>query len=330
MDDIGVLPFDLAKYPFQSIEHYKSLSIAARVELDTEPYMSMIRLIFDKSFTNEEKIEPFLNAFNQPYPGGDGRSYLQILVEDYMQRGLSVAGVLGHPEDRLTDSPRFTACLAYNLAASYGTEFAKDIGLVVGGPLKFETYMGIPIDEALTTGFDAYYTMTKSDNTDIYLKQAGLTQEEFEEISSFMNLGMGRQLKSDVRPKKPNEDGTIAHGRIVNLNPTATRADITRDQDGRIESVTLAPVGLNTARLTSGVEAYWPAVVIGDEIKLGPFMPVKKLPRGTNKELRAYHSLQQVENAMDIVVQLIDQTLRQDGVANYKRQTEPAEPASIV
>ena len=324
MDDIGRLPFNPLEFPFQNINHHKSFSMAAQHDIDPEAYLALMNYNLSRSFSDEHKFQEFINEITKPYPypGGNGRSFIEVLADDYLRGGLSVAATLGHPEDRLTDSPRFVCGLAYGLGSTYGLEFAKDLGLVAGAPLKFETYKDNSVDTMLTVQSDVYYTATQSKNTEKYRQRAGLSAEELQEIYTFMNLGVGRTIMQDVRPKKPQDDGLMPHGKLVVFNPTATRADIVCRPDGQPVSITLPSVQENTARLMASFQAYWPVVVLGDHIKLGPIIPISPLPKHHARPVQNIYSLQRVEDSMDIVAGLANQILKQDGVAVYKRNTQ--------
>src|ERR1035437_1695996 len=132
--DIGLLPF--GGHGFQAIDHPKTLGFASQHEVALDPYKELLRYNLGKSFSDESKMEAFLHSMAQEYPyaGGNGRNFTQVLA-GFMSQGIGTAAILGHPEDRLTDSPRFMVNVALNLAEGYGMLYAKDLGLVAGAPL---------------------------------------------------------------------------------------------------------------------------------------------------------------------------------------------------
>jgi hypothetical protein len=320
MKDISAVSFD-PQNPVHGLGHYRSPSLASLGQLELEPYKKTLHYHLEKSFKNAELMEVFTAAFQEQYPyaGGNGRTYTEVLAEDWLSRGLNVVAVLGHPEDNLTDSPRFTAAAALNLAEIYGLSFAESLAIVAGIPLKLEQYQGHDVDSILTLSADVIYTGTKSDSTEKYRRQAGISEEELDEIYGIMNLGAAKSIMIDAKPKKDES------GKLVTMNPTAARASIKRGAGGQLESTTLASVEAVTARLVDAFQAAWVVAVVGDKIKLGPIIPLDKPAKKLPAHLRDEYHLQRVEDLMVIDTQLIDILIGKNGAATYNRITPAGE-----
>ncbi len=320
MPNIGLLPFNTARYSFMKIDHYKTLSLPNQGPVDLDNCIAIAKYHFEASFEDEANISKFLGAFEKPYPheGGNGRNYIQVVAEDYLDKGLSVAAIFGHPEDKLTDSPRFIAALFMMLTKFYEHKYIKDLGLVVGAPLKLESYSGMPINDLLSTLCDIYWAPTKSENREVYRKKAGLTEEELDEVMEFMAIGLGLALLRDTKPRKNQSD----NGKLVTVNPTGTRAKILIGADNKPQSIILPQAEANTARIISEARALWPVGVKGDEIRLGPIISTLPLPTAEfDKDTRVYLQLQELEDSLDVTCQLIDEIVGKKNVAKYDRQT---------
>jgi len=317
MKDITAVPFD-PNNPRHAINHYVSPSIASLGQVELEPYIALQEFHLSNSFEDPSKMDKFVASFDQPYPyfGGEGRSYAEVLAEDYLGRGLNVVATLGHPEDRLTDSPRFNAALALSCAKKYGLGYAASFGLVAGIPLKLEQYQGVDVDTIITLTADEYYTATDSDSVDQYMKIADVTPEERDEFYTFINLGFGRVLMRDARPK------TSGNGKLIVMNTTAKRAEIVRNTIQEVVSTKLAQIKPNTARIADAFQAAWPVAVVGDEIRLGPFIPLLG-QRPANGNFEGSFELQRAEDVIGVVTELIDDIYGKPGIASYDRQTPP-------
>lgn len=310
----------LEAHPAQELDYHKSSSMMPDAEKSAADIAEMIEGMLAMSFSDQQRARDFINAPHQAYSfeGGNGRTFLQVAIEDFLVRGKSIAALMWHPDDGLTDIPRFTGIQKAAIAREYGADYMSNVGEIASKTLTYETYLGVPVPDLLSLVGNSYFVGPQTKSAEAIRQAAGISKEEFDEMYTYINSGAGRVLLEDIR--RPQD----SRGHIIAVSPSGTRAHKQTDNKGQVEQLTTDPVTPTSARLLGHVHAYWPVGIINECIQFGPIIPLVELPKGTPKEKRTTHSLQQLEDAMELTGQQLDMIIGKR-VSFYPRTTQRGE-----
>lgn len=277
-----------------------------------EDFADDIRMRVAFSFKDPEKAQRFLTSLDRPYPDGSGRSYLEVLDQDYSSHGIGVAPLLGHLDNGLTDVPRATGLLRSSLVAAYGPKYLDAVGEVVSKTLAFETIYEAPVPETLAPFGEVAYVAPWTKSVPTILKLAGLNEADYQEIARYINNKGARPIAEALRGGK------------IRVFASGNRTTLVRDNSGNIVSGEMDPIDENAARLIGFAGVGLPIAIVNDEILAGTFMPIQKPAKELNREEKSRFMLWQVENMMDQVAELGNQIIdpgASSSLIHYSRST---------
>lgn len=289
-------------------------------------FAERIKNVVSTSFEDPANTQAFFDSLDRTYPykGGNGRSFLEVLEQDFLSQGKGVAPILAHIDKGLTDVPRVTGLLRSRLVQAYGAKYLDAVGEVASKTIAFETTYGVPAPDVLAILGNTVYVAPTTDSVEEILRRCGLSQADYDEIAAHVNGLAVFPIAGSLRSKHPDEYGEVEPGQVVVFSATGKRANITHNEAGAIDSIALDPVETNSARLISFASAVWPIAVAQDKIELGPITPINRThDRRLAKEERYTDLLAQIENAMDSVASLSNRIVSNNGrsVTSYKRIT---------
>lgn len=324
----------LLDHPSQSVDCVKTSTLLPSPELSLEELMQRIEALMTISLEDASKAHEFLNTLHRPYEfnGGQNRSTIKYAVEEYVAQGKSIAPLMVHAGDGLTDVPRFTAMVKYALAGEYGDLYLENVAEVASPTLKFEDYLEIGVPDILATVGDAYWQAPANPvATEIIRIKSGLTEEEVKELFEHIATRGARVLLRDIGKKMSDDERSKLEipsppGRIVVISPPGSRAEESKDENGKLASLTVKPVSQEAANLVQKFSAIWPVTIFNESIRLGPIIDIREPKPKDNheresREIRDYRSLQNVEDATELNVEQINSIIGKIDVARYERQT---------
>jgi hypothetical protein len=353
-----VLKFNPDEYPDQLLTHYKSVWDISPEIMTQEQRMKMLESLLRDSFKSDDKFEEFLATFQEPFEydsSGSYRSLIEVLAEDYFDKGESVAILMAHPED-LTDLPRFAGGLQLALFRKYGPKYSDKIGMVLNNSLAFETYDGKPVSTVVGFTAERYWTVPQTESTEqarlevnilqflenaqialdraieesndefIVGAEGEISEQDLRDLSIYANRGAFVALKHDVLGNKAVKPEA---GRTVLVTPYGSRADRKPAKNGRPARMTLKNITEGSSKLVGLFHAAMPAAIVGDRIKVGPIVRLEKPEASANgnskaKKAAAYENDQQnVEDVMDVVAFLLAQIIEGPIEIDQDRTTKP-------
>lgn len=289
----------------------------------TDEFAQRIKNVVSVSFESTDVARDFFASLDQPYPyaGGNGRTFLEVLEQDFLSQGKGVAPILAHIDKGLTDVPRATGLLRGRLVQKYGTRYLDAVGEVASKTIPFETIYGTDAPDVLAVLGKTIYVAPTTGSVDEILERCGLSRKDYEDITAYVNGLAVFPIAHTLRERRPNEYGETEPGQVLVFSATGKRAEITHETSGLVKSIALDTVETNSARLISFASALWPISIAQDRIELGPLMPIDRTySRSLPKEQRYTELLAQIEDGMDSVAALTDRIIGQP-VTAYKRLT---------
>lgn len=315
----------LLDHPSQSVDCVKTPTLLPSPELSLPELMQRIEALMTISLKDASKAREFLNVLHQPYEFDDGldRTIIEYVVDEYVAKGRSIAPVMVHAGDGLTDVPRFTAMIKHALAKNYDDLYLENTAEIASPTLKFEDYLEIGVPDILATIGGVYwqppgYTKT----TEIIRSKSGVTQDELDELYEHISGRGVRTLLRDIKKFKDPDTKIVKPGLIVVISPPASRADQKFNKNGDLVSLTVKPVTQQAAKPIQRFDAVWPVTIFNDSTRLGPIIDI---PEPQSRETQDEEALQMVEDAMEINVEQINSILGKKSVARYKRSTKRGE-----
>lgn len=304
----------LPEHPTQSVNCFKTDTLMPNNDIDLKGIKERIEVMFAFSLEDKTRAPMFLNALNQTYPGDEkNRSYIQYIVEEYIQKGKNIAATMIHADDGLTDVPRLTAMVKHSLISNYDDEYIEQIGEIASPTLKFEEYKGIAVPELLSlVGETLWLPPGWTENVNIVREQAGLSEEDLEELYSYIIRNGGTVLATDLRESRKS------HGRVTVISPPASRAIIKKNAQGVVTSLKPKTIQQPAADMVRRYDAEWPVTIFNECYVFGPIVDI---PKFKNPKTKAFESMQNVEDAVEINVDQINTIIGRPGVASYSRNT---------
>lgn len=307
----------LDEHPAQDIDVVKTEALIPDPSEGPEDLAHRIRQMVGMSFEgNTELAADFFRALDAPYPleGGNGRTYLEVLDQDYLSQEKGVSVVLGHLDNGLTDVPRATGLLRARLLEAYDNEYIHEVGEEASNTVTYETETTVndlAVADAIDLLGNTYYVAPDTDSIDEILSLSGLRLEDYEEIQEYINGKAARVIARDLHD-----------GHIIVFSPTGKRAKLIPAVNGTSAQLVMDSVSLNSARLICNAEAIWSFAIVQDRIELGPIIPVDKdFGKELTRDDRHKKLLLQVDTSMEHVAHLANKIFESTSskvVASYR------------
>jgi len=313
MEEYGVL----TEHPSQDIDIAKTEALMPDEGESPQELAERIRQMIGISFEgNAELTADFFNALDAPYPyeAGNGRTYLEVLDQDYLSQGRSVSVVLGHLDNGLSDVPRTAGLMRAKLLETFGDKYLNKVGEVASKTLTYETIYGLQTPDVLSMFGDVYWVVPNTKSIHDILARSRMKYEEYEEIKNYIN----------PKPMKRIARG-LHDGHLIVFSANGTRAELLPPVDEMPAQLTMASVDELSSGLISLARALFPIAIVENQIKLGEIKPIDKDFGGLTRDARRKKLLDQVEGSMEEIADLANSIFESTGstvVARYTPATE--------
>ena len=313
VEEYGVL----YEHTAQDIDVPKTEAFMPGEDEGPEELAKRIRQITGISFEeNPELIADFFSALDAPYPyeGGNGRTYLEVLDQDYLSQGHGISVVMGHLDNGLNDVPQATALMRAGLLEAFGDKYLNKVGEVASNTLAYETYKGIPAPEAISMFGDVYWVAPNTESIHDILARSGITYKEYEEIKDYINAKAIKEIVGDLR-----------NGHLIVFSASGTRAKLSPPVGDMPAQLTMPLVDETSAGLITRATALLPIAIVENRIMLGEIKRIDKDIAGLSKDERRKKLLGQLEDSMEEIAALANSIFESTGSPVVTRYSPAAE-----